>query len=233
MKYAVVPLLFCVAAVGNAQTLFFGGDPDGSGGVLSQVDGNIVSDCRVYDDFTITNTSTITGVFGYFLNTVGTGSHQLFWEIRSGITAGDGGTVVHTGTISETTITPTGGTISGRSVALHESSVTPFNLDAGTYNLTVAVRGGSDMAWAARTGGANGIGSPHGNGNSFIDAWNPFAPGGPSHYIIWEPASESTMVDPTDFAFGLRGATAVPEPASLTALALGGLALIRRRKTRS
>lgn len=230
MKSTFIALLLSVAALGSAQTLFYGGDPNGTGGTLSQVDGNIASDVRTYDDFTLTNTSTVTGVFGYFLNTVGIGSHQLFWEIRSGITPGDGGTVVHTGTISEAVMTPTGGTIGGRSVALHESSVTPFNLDAGTYYLTVAVRGGTDMAFAARTSGANGVGSPLGNGNSYIDAWNPFAPGGPNHYINWEPASVTTMADPTDFSFGLRGANAVPEPASLTALALGGLAFVRRKR---
>lgn len=220
MKGTAVIALAVLGACAQAQTIFYGGDFNGINGHASQVGGTTFEDVRSYDDFTLTEATDITGVFGNFLHVGSIGSSSLYWEIRQGVAEGFGGSVVHAATVSPATVTDLGNTFLSYNQFLFESSVTPFTLGPGTYYLTVAVQGGADAAYLCDTDGANGVGSPLDNNHAFVDAWDPFAS---SHYINWQEEER-------DFSMGLNGAAAVPEPASMVALGLGAAALLKRRR---
>lgn len=220
MKAAVIAALVGLVAGAKAQTVFYGGDFNGVNGHASQMGGSVFEDMRIYDDFVLNETTTITGVFGNFLQFNQQGANSIYWEIRQGITPGNGGTVVHAGTVSPATVTATGNTLSIYTEYNYESSVSSFDLGPGTYFLTVALNGPYDSAYLSETEGANGVGSTLGNDIAYLDAWDVV---NNDHFEVWTARS-------ADYSMGLRGASAVPEPASMAALGLGIIALAKRRR---
>jgi hypothetical protein len=210
----------------NAQTVFYGGDLNKVDGLASQVStAGGFTDARVYDDFSISSAQTITGVFGNFLDATNGGVSSILWEIRSGVSSGNGGVVVASGTNNSTPVA-TGNSAFGLSEYHYESAVSAFNLNAGTYWLMVALNGGSNAAYVSTTSGSGGVGGPLNNGNSFFDSTQFSSNFKPTGTVL------NSGVD-GDFSIGLRGSSAVPEPASLAVLGFGALALLRRRKTRA
>ena len=87
-------VLFSFCFLAKAQTAFYGGDFDGRGRFAGQVNGTTFIDFRIYDDFTVSAPTTVTGVFGNFLDSSSIHGAQLYWEIRSGVSEGNGGTIV-------------------------------------------------------------------------------------------------------------------------------------------
>ena len=189
-----------------------------------------VSQAAVYDDFNITGGPMwhITAVFSDNPeSTVITGAD---WEIRTGLSAGNGGTLIASGTTNSPVVTPTGR--SGMGYNEYMVEVTGLNvflpmLPAGQhYWLNVTPVGdGTNRSFNSDTGGANCVGTPCGNdanaffNSTFFDA-------------NFQPTSEQGQ--PGDFSMGVIG-NAVPEPATW-ALLTGGLsalliALRRRRVT--
>jgi hypothetical protein len=225
MKKIAVLALVSVVGAAQAQTLFYGGDVDltnGGNGIISQV-GGTYTDFWVYDDFTLSDGSSITSVFGNFGDTSTTPGVGLHWEIRTGVAAGSGGTVVASGVSTNFTRVATGRAPLGLTEYTYTAAVSGVNLAAGTYFLGIALDNSNSTdarSYLSITSGANGIGSPIHNGNSFVNS--------PSQGLDWTD-TQDLVGEPTDFSLGLTGTT-VPEPASMAALGLGALALIRRRR---
>ena len=208
------------------QVLWYNGDFDGVSGLANE-NNTQVSQAAVYDDFIVSGSPwTITTVWSNDLMDFSTSSAN--WEIRSGVSAGDGGTVVASGTGVAATQTATGR--NGFGYDEYTVSVTGLNvvLGPGTYWLSVSpIDDGSGRSFISTTSGANAIGNPPGNdGNSFFNS---------SYFSAdFGPASDYVFYSPADFSMGISGTNAVPEPSAIVLVAsgLGVLVLARFRRGR-
>jgi hypothetical protein len=231
--------LLGTASPARAGIIWYNGDFNGLDG-LSNAQGNNVYGTNVatYDDFILTSTTTITGVFSHNLLNIGGAANDpiptAFWEIRSGVSANNGGTVVAGGTDAATK-TPTGnfGVFSAYDEYSIEVDGLNVTLGPGTYWLTVSpvlTTGGN--SYNSTTSGANAVGSPPGNDqNAFLNA--------PDAGINFAPSSNFAS-DTLDFSMGIigsEGPAAAPEPASLTMVVFGATGLLgygwRRRKAQA
>jgi len=111
MKYGlIVAAVAALAATSaSADVLYYGGDIDLSGpnaDVLANESDALVSDSAIYDNFTVAGgVWHVTGLFTNNFTNLGVSS--VDWEIRSGVSEGDGGTLLFSGTAIPV-ITPTG-----------------------------------------------------------------------------------------------------------------------------
>jgi len=239
MKSFAILALLAAFAVGQAQTLFYGGDPDGRNGLVSG--SNLVSAgaATTYDDFNLSGASNITGVFGdWYVSPNQTAPiTTAAYDIRTGITD-DGTNVTNTGTsVASGTVavteTSTGLTGFGYNIMRITSGTINVNLAAGTYWLGIAPVGdGTNSIFVSTANGTvgigsqAGIGSPLANGNSYFDSISVYS-GSPGWYRT--DNSVALGAGTWDFSYGVTGSP-VPEPASMAALGLGVVALIRRRR---
>jgi hypothetical protein len=225
-----------------AGTLWYNGDYDDDDASTNESDVAIndppsyfLETSLVYDDFivptgqvwTLTSMATNDQMAYVALPTTAT------WEIRSGMSAGNGGTLLYNGdTTATATLTHAA---DGNNYIDPEynisAAVTGVVLTAGTYWMAVApddVSGGTgffgDQSFIETTSGANAIGNPPGNdGLSFINNNLPAGNGGEVFAVADDP----------DYSASVSGmAVVVPEPAGWPMLAAGlagALCLVRRR----
>lgn len=151
-------------------TLWYNGDFDGANGLRNEQSSSASS--SVYDDFIVPASDDLwvaTAIFSNNLsNATITGAN---WSIRSGMSAGNGGTIVASGSNSPVTVTPTGG--SGFGLSEYRVTVSGLNigLAPGTYWLNVTPVSATPASYDGTTSGANAVGQPPGNdGNSFWDS---------------------------------------------------------------
>ncbi len=244
----------CVPA--QAAPLWYNGDNDNRDAVANQTSnvspGGV--DQIVYENFIVPTGQqwTVNGVFSNNAGNIYFGGYPSLtatWEIRSGVSAGNGGTLVASGDGADT-ITDTGmqtTVFSPFASEIYTNTVNGLNvvLGPGTYWLAVApdTDGAADAYWnLVTTSGANAVGTPPGNdGNSFVSSsfFNEnFLP-------TDDPSFEGSGT--WDYSLGVLGTAqstlATPEPsivamglgatASLAAYGLAGLALRRRRNAAS
>ncbi|MEI7987068.1 MAG: PEP-CTERM sorting domain-containing protein [Armatimonadota bacterium] len=223
-KTLILGLIGLAVGAQASPVIYYGGDMNGVDGLASQIStAGGFTDSQTYDNFTLTSAMTIDGVFGRFLDTSTSFAQQITWEIRSGMSSGNGGTLLFSGTTAATN-SFTGFSAFSINEREYSSNVSAFNLAAGNYWLSVALAGGDGQAYASATSGANGVGGPLNDGNSFFNAPVQFS----ANYAPTGTQLGSGVDG--DFAFGLRGASTVPEPASFAVLGLGAVALLRRRR---
>ncbi len=227
MKKVLVFAFAAVSVSSFAQTLWYNGDFNDQNGLSSERN-TVVSDARTYDNFVSGTNWVVDTVWGNFLVT-GLVSNSLYYEIRSGVTVGNGGALLASGTVNSVQ-TATGRSGFGLSEIQHKASISRVALANNTeYWLTVAPIGnGGGRAFVSTTSGNDaGPGSdpnpaPVGfiQGGSFFDS--------PFFGVTFGNAADQ-IGDPADFSFGVGG---VPEPASMIVLggALAALAARRRRK---
>jgi hypothetical protein len=214
-------VIFALAAVGlasaaNAQ--FYGGDFDGENGLSSEKN-TIVSDSYVFDNFNWGGGNVAT-VFGNFLQTgLSGGVAGGEFEIRSGVSQGNGGVLVHSGSAVMSWVKKGPG-----GFGLEEWTLTldggNFALAAGTYWVGVRPVGfnnGSERAFVSSTSGAGGIGGPLNDNNSFFHS---------SFFGFNYEKVENVLGTGMDFSLGLT----VPAPGAMSLLGLGGLLAARRRR---
>lgn len=159
-----------------------------------------------YDDFIVPASDgswTVTSVYSNLFSLPGSFTGAANWSIRTGLSVGNGGTIIAGGTLSPATITPGGSGFSLRITGLNTV------LAPGLYWLNVSpVLSGPTSSLILATQGKNAVGLPPGNdGNAFVDA-NNIIP----HFGAY----------PADFSMGVigtRGTTSVPDSGS-TALLL-------------
>jgi hypothetical protein len=225
--YPVLLTLTSLPSVGADTILWYNGDYAGGSGTVNENASNI-GPANIYDDFDVTASG------GWIVQRLWSNDCMLFqdvtsasWSIRSGMFAGNGGTIVASG-ITAAQQTATGRTawwgypeysveISGRSIYL----------SPGEYWLSVSPLVGNDplsngqySSYISQTWGANAIGTPSGNnGNSFD--YHPSV----GRYFAVDYFHE-------DYSMGVAG-TVVPEPSTWALSAVGGVfVLVNRRRGR-
>ncbi|HJP84169.1 MAG TPA: PEP-CTERM sorting domain-containing protein [Fimbriimonadaceae bacterium] len=217
----LIASLVCVSSTSFSQVVFYGGDANGVDGLTSEEDG-VVSQAMTYDNFTVGaggwNVSDLGGIFAV---TTGSNFASARYEIRQGVSVGNGGSLIQTGVFSVSSSSV--GSLFGRDLRDFTGSVSPFSLAAGNYWIGISlIDPGSVRSFVATTSGVNGVGGPLNDGNSFLNS-STFA-------ANFDDAGDFIIEDRTpDFAYRITAAP-VPEPATLGALGMGALALLRRRK---
>lgn len=216
------------AAAGT--TLWYTGDFDGSGNSHSNQSqyesygggSYFQSNAKTYDDFIVSDGGwSIDSVWSNNRFTSGVTVNGATYEIRSGVSAGNGGTVVASGSgILELTDTGRGtGNYTEYQVLI---SGLDIQLDSGTYwlNVTPSTNMGDAYSYNSATSGLNSIGTPQGNnGNSFADVFVHYGYGGTySNYFA--------DTGYTDYSMGVAGTSStVPVPSTLPLLCFGLLVL--------
>lgn len=227
-------VLLVAPRVAMAQdVLFYNGDDAGSPRAFqtSQAwDGNPEIHALSYDNFLVSGASwSVTGLFGTLYSE--TPFTSLYWEIRTGVSEGVGGTLIGGGVAAATTTALTSG-----SFALAPDLVVSYTtwdthvdisdahlvLDPGMYWLALAplqpafaYHGSVYIRYAGlvEARGTHGV-------NPVLDQTTYHG----SSYI-------KNVLTEADYSVGVEGST-VPEPATMTLLATGmlGLASMRRRR---
>ena len=207
--------------------LWYNGNFDGRN-ALSNERNTSVSQSNVYDDFIVPAAQQwdITSVFSNDLMSF-TGVTSAYWEIRSGVSLGNGGTLVASGT-GTATQTPTGRSAFGLTEYTIDVAGLNVLLNSGTYWLTVSpIDSGGGRSFVSTTSGAGAVGTPPGNnGNSF---WNSSEFG--KNFGL---PSDSLGSGTWDFSEGVSGSvvSGVPEPSSIILLVTmfaGLIVTIRKR----
>jgi hypothetical protein len=182
-------------------SLWYNGDFNGVGG---HANGTNTSDpdSQVWGEFVLSANAFITGVFSdNLLNTVVTGAD---WEIRSGCP--NGCPLIASGSTQTPTVTPTGRSGFGYNEFMVEITGINVALTAGVmYWINVEPIGnGTGHSYNTTTSGANCVGTPCGNGMSYL-------------------LPEDTFTS-TNFSMGVIGP--VPEPETWALLGGGLTALL-------
>jgi hypothetical protein len=225
MKTILSLVVLAFTAVGPARAdiiLWYNGDlPANGGATVNEQATSFFGSLNTYDDFNVTSPAgwTLDRIWSNDLMNV-TGTTQAAWSVRSGVSVGNGGTVIASGT-SPATQTPTGRTGAAVNFPEYTIEVTGLSiaLSPGTYWLSVSPLVGNDTAsgglfdsYNSATVGANAIGTPPGN-----DANGLF--NGPSlndHFASFG----------NDYSMGVAGninAAAIPEPSTIALLGFGAL----------
>lgn len=212
-------------SVANAQ-LWRNGSFDGFSGLPSHINASLAN-ARTYDNFVVSGTGwTVTALFGeYLTDFVAT---EAYWEIRSGISVGLGGTKLHSGFDFITGITDIGSAFGLVHSRYEVSGFDSFVLAPGEYWFTMALVGtGSGSAFIATTAGFDGINAVS-DGGAFFD----------SHTLNITYADASDALGAfSDFAYGVSGmqTSTVPEPATvlLVGTGLGALAIAARSRRKA
>jgi len=207
----------------SAVTLWYNGDFNQVNGLANERN-TIVSQAAVYEDFNVTGPGwNITSVFSDNLSsTVISGAD---WEIRSGISEGNAGTLVASGTTSAPVVTLTGRSGFGFLEYMVQVNGLNVTLAPGHYWLNVTPSdNGVGRSFNSTTSGTNCVGTPCGNNqNAFFN----------STFFGAFFTSTGNLGQPYDFSNGVIG-TVVPEPATVGLLTCGlGALLIAVRRRRA
>lgn len=198
---------------GPPDFIWYNGDFEGEGtGALANEDSTSIGSgdyAHIYDDFIVpAGGADIITVFSN--NLLDTNVTAATWEIRQGVSFGNGGTLVASGM----TVTPIV-TLTGRS----DSSLTEYmiavaglslHLDEGTYWLNVTPVGDlTGRSFNSTTSGTNCVGPPCGDdGNAFFDSSFTFPPFQPTTDFCSQCADFSMGINPP-FDFALAGAASI------------------------
>jgi hypothetical protein len=164
------------AADAPTDALWYNGDYDGDAtgnGLANEQDTFAPGFAHVFDDFIVTDSGgwDITSVFSN--NQMSTVATSATFEIRQGMSPGNGGTLVASGSTDTPVITPTGRFGFGLPEFTVEITGLSVHLDPGTYWLNVTPVDNLDggRSFNSTTLGANCVGTPCGNDqNAFFDS---------------------------------------------------------------
>src|SRR5438093_1105422 len=184
----------------TGNLLWYNGDFNGVNGLANESNtargsGEFAS---FYDDFNVTGGGwTVSGVFSDNLSsTTITGA---LWEIRQGISEGNGGTLIASGMTMTPVVTPTGRSGFGFTEYMVEVIGLNVSLAPGTYWLNVTPIGNlTGRSFDSTTSGTNCVGTPCGNNmNAFFN----------SNFFGANFTSTANEGQPSDFSMGVEGTT--------------------------
>ncbi len=229
MKKVALLSLFAVlffTTFASAATLFYGGDFDpnnpNANGLANENDAIVGGNpygAATYQNFTNSQSWNVTSLFTNNLSTLAPAT--AYWEVRSGVSEGNGGTLVASGT-GAATQTPTGR--SGFGFLEYKDSVgVSLTLDPGTYWLAVVPQDVNNpgRSFNSNTFGLNSIGNQTSNQQFFNSA-----------FFGANFTNANTQGVFQTFSSGVEGSTSVPEPSSMIMLGSGLVAVagvVRRR----
>jgi hypothetical protein len=227
---AAVVLNTTAVAQAPPGSLWYNGDFNYVTG-LSNERNTTVSQAAVYDDFNVTSPLGwhVTALFSDNLFTYGWPVTGADWEIRTGISEGNAGTLIASGTTSTPLVIPTGRYV-GNELIEYMVEVAELNiflpmLPSGQhYWLNVTpVGNGTGRSWNSTTFGDNCVGTPCGNDdNAFFNS---------TTFGYYFTNTVNVCTGCVDFSDGVIG-TVVPEPATIALLTYGAVTLliaVRRR----
>ncbi|MBP6571817.1 MAG: PEP-CTERM sorting domain-containing protein [Gemmatimonadales bacterium] len=233
MRVAAVAVVGMSLPTSAQAQLWYNGDMNGVN-ALSSERNTVVSQAMVYDNFVVTGAGwTINSVFGNFL--AGFTWSTADYEIRTGISTGNGGTLLFSGSGVAASQVATGNTAFGMTEYTATISGLSIFLNPGTYWLGISPVGtgnnGSDRAFVATTSGTGGSNATI-DGVSFFNSTFFGANFGNADGQTGLPSDFSYGVDGAGSGTSTDGNDVVPEPATMTLLATGlaGMAAARRRK---
>lgn len=219
--YRIPTLIFgtLAASLSFGQQLYYGGDFARPANLSSEINTGVTSS-MTYDNFTVGGAGwNVNGIGGTFL--VNTSFSSAFFEIRSGMSVGNGGTLVASGTFAATSNSI--GSEFTLDIREYDIDIPTLFLAAGDYHVGLSLVGtGSGRAFVTATEGTNGVGGPLNDENSFFNSafFN-------ADYAL---ASGQVGAGKADFSLEINGTQAVPEPATMAALGFGAIALIRKKR---
>ena len=233
----VVGVVTSVVTPVRAATLWYNGDFNGTDASTNQSKvpvnngGPYVLDTTlVYDNFVVPagHTWTVSSVFTTDQVAYGATATAATWQIRSGVSAGNGGTLVSSGDTTATVTLQHAADFNNYQNPEYRVSATVsgLTLSAGTYWLAVAPDSTGyygDQSYIETTSGANAIGTPPGNDGL--------------SYVTESGLRTQTfnVADYLDYSAGVVGTDTIvaPEPTSALLLGMAAVpALARRRRRR-
>jgi len=213
---------------GYCAIIFYGGDADGRNRLESSANPELVPISIVFDDFQVAQATTVTGLWGNYSSGgssfAGFGFDagdvlDAYFEIRSGVSEGNGGTLEKFGKL-KLTASATGRYFDSNPelrLAGDLAVEDQFLLGSGTYWIGLAPANSSALLVSTTSGtnlGPDGdpnplpTGFPLANGNSFLKS---------EDYDFVGVNSQELLGDGVwDFSYGLEG-VAVPEPGTFVA----------------
>ena len=205
---------FPANAGSRESVLWYNGDFNGVNGLANEENTLIGSGqfASVYDDFNVTDANgwDVTVMFSDNIPTFDMHVTGATWEIRQGISEGNGGTLVASGMTVTPIVMPTGrGTFNFDEVMIEVRGLgVHLPASANPYWLNVTPIGDGDgRSFNSQSSGANCVGRPCGNNkNAFFN----------SNFFGANWASTSEEGEPNDFSMGVigsvTGGTPTPTP---------------------
>jgi hypothetical protein len=214
--------------------MFYSGDFDlnnpNANGLANENDASVPGNpygAATYQNFTISQNYTVTGLFTNNLSALNPSSG--YWEIRSGVSEGNGGTMIASGTASDAnfTHTPTGRSGFGYSEYTDLARGLSVNLAPGTYWFSVVPQdpNNENLSYNSNTFGLNQVLGTGVSTTNDLQYWD-------SPYFSWTYTNTDNQGPFPAFSGGVYGASSVPEPSSMIMLGSGLLAaagVVRRR----
>jgi hypothetical protein len=228
--FITAALVLNTTAIAQAPpgSLWYNGDFNGVNG-LSNERNTIITQSAVYDDFDVTAPLgwNITAVFSDNLeNTIVTAAD---WEIRTGVSEGNAGVLIASGTTNSPIVTMVGRSGFGfpefRIEVIGLNVFLPMLPSGQHYWLNVTpVGNGTARSFNSTTSGFNCVGSPCGNdNNAFFNS---------TYWGSYFTSTSNVCSGCSDFSNGVIG-TVVPEPGTVALLTCGvGTFLVARRSRR-
>jgi hypothetical protein len=180
---------------------WYNGDFNDVNGLANELNTSLGQDqyAHTYDDFNVSDADgwDVTSVYSNNLDS--TNSTGASWEIRQGVSEGNPGTLIASGTTLTPVVTPTGRSGFGFTEFMVEVTGLSVHLPSGAYFLNVTPEGDlTGRSFVSTTSGAGCIGTPCGNNqNAFFDS-NFFG-------FFFTSTGNPALGQPYDFSMGVNG----------------------------
>jgi N-acetylneuraminic acid mutarotase len=192
-------------------SLWYNGDFDNVNGLAN---GDVVGFiAATYDNFIVPDEAgwTVTSVYTNNLVDTSAGITTANWEIRSGVSEGNGGTLVASASAAPAVVTATGRSGFGFTEYTVEVTGLNVNLAPGTYWLSVQpISGITFVSYNSSTVGANCVGLPCGNDDNAFFTSSTFG------FFFHTTTDPQFAPGNIDFSMGVRGSvnggTPTPTP---------------------